>query len=103
MNRGRKFLFDVRACGLNPLAVGVLQVLYVGRHRPLRVLLAQRQQVNLSSFFQKVLKIVVVIGFIPLDNGLFGQVEVKSLQGLRAARGAWIEKGLDRMAFGRPR
>ena len=100
MNRGRQLLLDVRSSGLNPLAVGVLQILHVGRHCPLRVLLAQRQEVNLCGLSQEVFEVVVIVGFIPVDNGLFGQVKVKSLQGLRVVFGAWSEKGLNRMALG---
>ena len=79
MNRGRQLLLDIRPGGLNPLAIRMLEVLDISRHCTLRILFAKRQQVDLGGLRQEVFKIVVVVSLVAVDNGLFGQVEVKSL------------------------
>src|SRR5699024_1059463 len=60
-----------------------------GGSRPLRVFLAQWQKVDLRGFFEQVLKVIVVVGFVPVDACPGRKLKVKLFHGSGVASAPW--------------
>src|SRR5689334_10144595 len=92
MNRLRQQTLDQTACGLDHLSDALLNVGGVARHRALRVLFAAESQVDATRLKQQLFKLIIVEGFVTIDNAADGQIKLEDFQAIDIANGSWSQE-----------